>query len=325
MNYLDGYNQIPIQDYEYSFDTKIPYIHYQFKVPAVEVTGNYLLVVYKGNNENDIVLSERFRVYENKTSVAYKIVPSSLVRNRRTMQEVEFEVRLNGANILNRGGDIYPVVKQNNNWNNEITLNEPRFIQGEVLQYNFFDGTLNFVGFSEFRFIDISTVNFKGANISEIDQTQTPIKMLSSIDRSRASQAYREWQDNNGQFFIGNRERQTTELVNDYIDVTFRLASPQQSEPIYIIGEFNNWETNSNSIMKYNESTSTYQRTYKLKQGFYEYMYFTPQEPVYKFEGSYVDTENSYDIAIYYSNPQLRYDELIGYTQFNSRTARQNK
>lgn len=325
MNYMEGYNQIAIQNYEYSFDTKVPYIQYSLKVPSVKVSGNYLLIVYKGNNEEDIILTERFSVYENKTLISYKLGPSSLVKNRRNMQEIELEVGLNGANILNRGADIYPIIRQNNNWLNAVRLQEPRFIQGESLQYIFFDGTLNFPGANEFRFVDISTVNFKGTNISTIYKEENPIVMLTGLDQNRSNQAYREWQDRNGKFFIGNRERQTQELVNDYIEVTFQLKVPQQNEPIYIVGEFNNWETNNHSMMSFNINQGIYQSTYLLKQGYYEYIYYTKQAPHYEYEGSYVDTENEYDIAIYYSNPQLRYDQLIGYTQFNSRSARQNK
>jgi len=325
MNYLEEYNQFAIRDYEYSFDTKVPYIHYSIQIPKVKVTGNYMLVVYRGSNPEDIVLSERFRVYENLTQISYKIVPSRLVKNRRNMQEVEFEVNLNGANILNRGSDIYPVVRQNNNELHTKYLQSPRHIESEKLIYSFFDGQLNFPGSNEFRFIDISTVNFRGTNIASINKESSPISMTAGEDNDRSNQAYREWEDRNGKFLIGNRERQTDELVNDYIDVTFRLDVAQQNEPIYIVGEFNNWELNSKSRLKYNTLTGTYENSYLLKQGYLEYLYYNKEAPHYEYEGSYVDTENEYDIAIYYSNPQLRYDQLIGYTNFNSRSARQNR
>ncbi len=325
MNYLDDYNQFAIRDFEYSFDTKMPYIHYNLKVPKVKVTGNYLLVVYKDTNPDDIILSERFRVYENAIGIDYKLMPPNIVSERRSMQQIQFNVNLNGANILNSGSDIYPVVRQNNNELHAVYLQTPRHIEGNSLVYNFFDGQLSFPGSSEFRFIDISTVNFLGANVAQINRESMPISMLARRDQDRSNQAYREWQDRNGRFFVGNRERQTDELVNDYIEVTFSLSVAKTNDEIFIVGEFNNWELNSKSIMKYNSLTGIYENKYLLKQGYYEYEYYINKPPYFKYEGNFIDTENEYDIAIYYSNPQLRYDKLIGYTFFNSRTARQNK
>jgi len=325
MNYLDDFNQFPIQDFEYSFDVKMPYIHYSFNVPKVKSSGNYLLVVFRGSNPDDIVLSERFRVFDNKVAIGYKLKPSSLVENRRTHQELSFEVNLNGANILNAGSDIYPLVRLNNNNLDAVRLEEPRHIEGNKLIYDFFDGTLNFLGANEFRFIDISTINFLGAGIEYINKDSKPIAMTTRLDGDRSSQAYREWEDRNGKFLIGNRERQTTELVNDYVTVTFNLKVEPTNEPIYIVGEFNNWEVNNKSRLKYNAVKGVYENQYLLKQGHYEYLYFKKSGNHYAYDGTYLDTENEYEIAIYYSNPQLRYDQLIGYTNFNSRIARQNK
>jgi hypothetical protein len=36
------------------------------------------------------------------------------------------------------------------------------------------------------------------------------------------------------------------------------------------------------------------------------------------FEGSHVETENNYQILVYYRKPGGRWDELIGFTQLNS-------
>ncbi len=324
MDFLSDYNQFTIRDFEYSFDTKIPFVQYKLEVPPVTISGNYLIVVYRGNNEDDIVLSERFMVYEDKAGIAYEIVPSNVVSQRRTHQELKFEILLNKVNVLNAGSDIYPVIRQNSNWLNALSPDEPMRItdQSQRLVYEFYNGELNFPGTNEFRFIDLTTVNFRGANVINIDKDKKPITALAGIDENRSDEAYREWDDRNGLFIIGNRERQTNELVTDYFQTTFQLDVPQKQEDIYIVGEFNNWELNNKSKMKYNPVLGRYQNSYLLKQGYYEYMYYTEKSPHYEFEGTYMDTENEYDISVYYTNPQLRYDHLIGYVRFNSRSAR---
>lgn len=324
MDYLYDYNQFTIRDYEYSFDTKVPYVHYTLQLPRVKISGNYLLVVYKNNNEEDIVLSERFMVYEDKVQIGYKIVPSNVVSQRRTHQEVQFSVFLNDVQVLNAGSDIYPIVRQNSNWLNAIKPPPPMRItdQNKRLVYEYYNGELNFPGINEFRFIDLTTVNFTGANVIAINKDKTPITALGGIDQARGTQAYREWNDRNGAFVIGNRERQTDELVTDYFETTFQLDVPRSTEDIYIIGEFNNWEINEKSRMKYDPTVGRYLNKYLLKQGYYEYLYYTDADPNYEIPGNHIDTENEYDISIYYANPQLRYDQLIGYVRFNSRAAR---
>ncbi|WMN12605.1 DUF5103 domain-containing protein [Marivirga salinae] len=323
MDYLEEYNQFPIRDYEFSFDTKMGYIHYEFQLPKVSLSGNYLLVVYQNNNEANIILSERFMVYENKSSIDFKIIPSNVVTNRRTHQEIEFEIMLNRINILNTATDIYPVVRQNKSWLFAKEAPDPlRILDGNKrLVYKFYNGELNFPGNNEFRFIDLTTVNFKGNNVANINKDTKPITVTARPDAVRSSEAYREWEDRNGAFVIGNIERQNTPLVSDYLLTNFELNAPQELGEVYLVGEFNNWQLSNPNRMKYNVNTGNYQSSFLMKQGYYEYTYYVKGEEVNPVDGSYNDTENTYDILVYYRNPQLRYDKLIGYTQFNSRAA----
>jgi hypothetical protein len=323
MDYLEEYNQFPIRDFEFSFDTKLGYIHYKYQLPRVKLSGNYLAVVYQNNNEDDIILSERFMVYEDKAGISYKVIPSNVVRNRRTHQEIEFEIMLNQINVLNAGTDIYPVVRQNSNWLYAKKAPEPLRIEdgNKRLVYKFYNGELNFPGNNEFRFIDFTTVNFKGNNVANINKDTKPITVTARPDGVRATEAYREWEDRNGTFVIGNRERQNTPLVSDYFLTNFELNAPQELGSIYIVGEFNNWQLTNSNRMKYNVNTGVYQNSKLLKQGYYEYSYYVQGADVNPVDGSHINTENIYDILVYYKSPQLRYDRLIGYTQFNSRAA----
>ena len=138
-----------------------------FSFQELAFQGNYLLVIYKNNNEDDIILSERFMVYEDKSGIDFKIVPSNVVSKRRTHQELEFEILLNRINVINTGTDIYPVIRQNKNWLYAVNAPDPlRVLDGNKrLIYKFYNGELNFPGNNEFRFIDLTMVNFKGNNV----------------------------------------------------------------------------------------------------------------------------------------------------------------
>jgi hypothetical protein len=61
-----------------------------------------------------------------------------------------------------------------------------------------------------------------------------------------------------------------------------------------------------------------------MKQGFYDYAFATWAKKEEKLdfmetEGSWYETENEYQIFIYYRPFGARYDEVIGYQVFNSR------
>src|SRR5690606_13180400 len=60
LEYMTEYNEFPITDYEFSENTAVPYVHYRFPVPAVRLPGNYVLVVYRDGNKDDLILSKRF-------------------------------------------------------------------------------------------------------------------------------------------------------------------------------------------------------------------------------------------------------------------------
>lgn len=71
--------------------------------------------------------------------------------------------------------------------------------------------------------------------------------------------------------------------------------------------------------MHYDSEQKMYYCSPMLKQGYYNYQYVTLSEGkinAEKIEGSHSQTENGYEIFIYYKN-QLNIDELIGYKKFS--------
>ena len=52
-----------------------------------------------------------------------------------------------------------------------------------------------------------------------------------------------------------------------------------------------------------------------LKQGWYNYIYYMPEsEDPYYYEGSYFQTENLYEIFVYYRPIGALADQLVGYS-----------
>jgi hypothetical protein len=67
--------------------------------------------------------------------------------------------------------------------------------------------------------------------------------------------------------------------------------------------------------MQYDSVHQEYHSKILLKQGWYDYQYYvkSPPLPPYYFEGSHFETENAYEILVYYRALQPRADLLIGY------------
>jgi hypothetical protein len=75
--------------------------------------------------------------------------------------------------------------------------------------------------------------------------------------------------------------------------------------------------------MTWNFNTSAYELTLLLKQGYYNYEYvYVPQGSLVadhtNIEGSFWETENDYQLFVYYSDFSARYTRLVGYQVFNS-------
>lgn len=67
--------------------------------------------------------------------------------------------------------------------------------------------------------------------------------------------------------------------------------------------------------MQYDTSAQAYTANILLKQGWYDYQYLiqAPGIPPYHFEGTHFQTENFYEILVYYRPFQPQADLLVGY------------
>ena len=50
LDYLNEFNEFRIDNYEFSFDTRVNYVHYSLLIPRVKIPGNYLVVIYREDN-----------------------------------------------------------------------------------------------------------------------------------------------------------------------------------------------------------------------------------------------------------------------------------
>ena len=324
MEFTQGINDYRINTYNNSINTLPPYIHYQLEIPKPKISGNYILVVYKRSNRNDLILSRKFLVYENLTNINHKFKISDIVAKRRENHQINFDINYRKLQSNNPLEDLYVVILQNHSWKNAIKGLKPTLtrINENRLEYKHWDGENNFSGLHEFRFIDLRTSRVAGRNVRSITQENNQILMTLRTDLPRGHQTYSRniRKDINGNFRIENLNVGETHLYANYITALFSLKSEKIRGNVYVAGRFNNWKMENENKMTYDSAKEMYTASITLKQGYYEYLYYVTHSdlPFYFFEGSHSLTENEYEILLYYRKQGNFYDQLVGYSAFKS-------
>ena len=321
LEFTTGFNEYPVRDYEYSQNTLVPYTHYRFEVPEVNVPGNYLLVLYRDTNRDDIIISRRFVVFDSKIRISPSLNVMTGSVGRFEKHQIEFDINYGGLQVMNPFNDIKVVIRQNGRWDNAIFGLKPTQIKPDrsLLQYRHFTGENTFYASNEFRFADLRSISFKGQKIREIEKTQQGIDAYLEPDLPRGGQIFSQYSDLNGWFVIENNDPGADYLEEDYITTHFELRFGEITNPIYLLGAFNNW--NRQHVMTFDPVKKAYTTSLDLKQGFYNYLYLVDEgDPhPYFLEGSFFDAENDYDILVYFRDPSTFSDKAFGYTSFNSR------
>jgi len=93
--YLDGFDNQRIRDYENSFNTYQIYSHYKLTIPnqftkRLLVSGNYIISIY--NEDDALVFSRKFMIFENNTNVGINIKRSRSIEHIETKQRVDLKI-----------------------------------------------------------------------------------------------------------------------------------------------------------------------------------------------------------------------------------------
>ena len=326
--YLEGFYENPVTNYRFSTNTTVPYTHYEFEFPNEDVTinlsGNYVLVVYKDFDQNDIVFTRRFFVYESLVDIQANAKRPASSMHFETGQEVDITLKHEGYEIHNPQEEVSLIIVQNFDWNIKIDNLKPTFLKRDELIYDYNTGNI-FNGNSEFRYFDIKSLRYQSEYIKSISYDHRYHHVVLIPDEERHFGKYFFNEDLNGKFFIDVQEYNDAVIEADYVLVYFTLPyeSPIVDGDVYVYGALTDWTANKASKMEYNFENKAYEKSLLLKQGYYNYCYMVMNKKnksydISYIEGNHQETENDYFIFVYHHPFQIRYDRLVGVQVVNS-------
>lgn len=317
LDFMPVYNEYPINTFIFSLDTHFPYVHYSFKLPAVKLPGNYVVAVYRGSDRNDIILTRRFMVYDQRVVFLREgslMGPGAL---RGAGQQLNFTINYKNLPVINPMDNMNVSIRQNQRWDVYERNVKPSFLRDNIfeMEYRFFDPSKMFKGGNEFRFFDLRSLNYPGRNVYRVDKTKRPMEVFIQPDKTRNGLPYAIYQDLNGNYTNDNYDYRNAASGN-YASIFFTLQSPTAIDgDVYLNGAFTDWTLSEDYKMTYDSVGKQYKGMAYLKQGWYDYEYVVKSAtlPYDYFEGSHFETGNDYEIFVYYRSYQPQADLLVGY------------
>ncbi len=327
LDYLESFSQDLVTNYRSAVNTFQKYTHYQLTIPNLTVipklSGNYLLKVFENSDPSKLLLTRRFYVVQPRVVLQAQIVQSNQVNSRDKNQKVNFSILHPSLNIQNAYQEITAVVMQNGRTDVAQQSKRPLFIRNNQLVYTD-DQSFDFAAGNEFRRFDTRSFRFKSDGVYEnIKDSIYTVNLFADVSKNIGN--YSSQLDNNGNFFILNQDGSNPDYDADYANVSFALKATPPSENgfVYVLGAFNSYQKKPEYKMTYNATQKMFLLNTLVKQGVTDYHYVwtdTNGKTIneHEFDGTFYQTENNYQILIYYRSPSSRFDELVAFTELNT-------
>ena len=321
LEYIEGFSEGDIYNYDYSFNTRTVFTNYSLLLPNDDIrwtkSGNYVLKVYDEDAE-ELVFTRRFMVVESIYKIDAQMARTAMVDKSTTHQEIDFKVTHEGIPIRSPLQEVQAVVLQNGRWDNASPFLYPKFARHEELLFDY-QNRIVFSAGKEYRFLDIRTLEGRAEKVVNISKYADRYEVALEKEFPRVASSYFFAKDINGNFVIESLDRRNFALESDYAYVLFVLTTPTpvHNGEVYIVGNMTDWKPREEFRMVYNPAISAYVAKPLLKQGYYNYKYAVVHKDtsdvidLEELEGNWYQTENEYLILVYQRPFGERYDRLV--------------
>lgn len=313
-DFLDGFNDETIDDWENSLNTTFDYTHYRLTIPndkaRLKLSGNYRLSIREDGRE---VAYFRFCVSEGKTLLSCTISGNTDIDAHNSRQQLDLTVNYGSLIVRDPAKELYTVVMQNRRTDNIVINPTPTYDAGNKLTYEHCRDLI-FPAGNEFRRFEVVNLYDYFMNVDRVS-FHDPFYHATLMQDTRRH-AYKFDYDHNGRYLI-RYSQGNSDTEADYLFMHFNLASERLSGgKLYVSGHFSGGNLTSKYEMEYDDAKKEYQADILLKMGAYDYQYiWVPDgetsgqtKPV---EGDWYETKNEYLILLYYRERGSRYDRLV--------------
>ena len=325
IEYLSGFESDDIEDYSFSLNTMVDYVHYDLVFPTEDMTpkisGNYLLIVFENElTPENIYFTRRFMIVDDKANFNVNIPRYPFDLNLGTNKQ-QIEMTVSYPNIFNSLAEQYSnvTIQQNGRWDNAVTGLKPTYVYPDYLSYENNVKTV-FNSGNQYRRFNTSNLNNRPEQTKTVEMAKDYYVVTLYDDQKRNLYAYVDDEDLFGEKVIYlERDDMAAATEADYVMVEFFLDwyPVLAGQDMYIMGAITDWNFDEKNKMTYDFDRKGYAISLLLKQGYYDYIYAVKDKGQTKADvtpiaGDFWETKNEYTIYLYLFDPTQNYDQLIG-------------
>ena len=318
-DWLQGFNYNVIEQYERSINTTVPYTHYGLQIPndrcRLIMSGNYRLHIMEDGTDEDIATVE-FMITEQTMGLSMAVTTNTDIDTNERHQQVSFNLNYNNQLVTSPEDQIQTVVMQNareDNWRRNV---RPSYISQNGLQWQH-QRQLIFDGGNEYRKFEILDPRHPTLGIEHVNWDGRNYQAQPYISEPRQNYLYDE--DADGAFYIRNSDNIENDFTSDYVWVNYRLKAPQLPYGRIVIEGQWTTEKPETYLMDYDATQGLYTASILQKLGYYSYQYLWQKEDGTRqplpSEGNFYETENRYQVLVYYKGTGERTWRLTAYGQ----------
>ncbi|MCH5246643.1 MAG: DUF5103 domain-containing protein [Muribaculaceae bacterium] len=315
--YLDGFNIADIGRGEPAVPglTTVDYNHYEVDLSKLglnpKISGNFILEIFDETNPDKTILSVPFMIEEQNSNIFGTVSGITDRDFKAGHQQLKLDIDVKEIDPRVHRQDMKIVAGQNNSPTTWRVLPFPDQVMNGRLSFNH-SSELIFDAGNEYRRFETTNNQYPGMNVEKVAWIDPFYHHLLEIDQPRFDKNYLFDYTQNGRFKIATFENNDPSLAADYVVVHFFLDLPRQTKPVYIEGDFTGRELSPSNIMHWDATNQLYTKSFLLKQGSYNYKYITEEDYAgsNQLEGNFSDTDNLYNVAVYYLVPGERTHRL---------------
>ncbi len=321
MEYIEGFDNGTIDDYEYSKNVTANYLHYSIGFPNENTnflrSGNYVVIIAEDYDYDDPKAMICFRVSENLVGLEGKVRGNTLYDINGKYQQLDLEVDYSDMKTSNASSEFVVVIEQNGRRDNAKRITQPTYTQVDRLIYRD-SKLLVFEGGNAYRSIDFSSEYTYGAGIEKIEATDNVQHVFLEGSIARFDRGADLSFDVDGKYAINKQESEEDDIEADYMWVHFWLPiEAMLNGKVVLLGDLVRNSLGGDVVMDYDFENKGYYADLYLKQGGYNYLYGFEEKSsgevsLVPIEGSFWQVENEYMVYVYHRGFGDRYDRLVG-------------